>query len=109
MAPPKIYADFQNADGRGRIRLNCVGTAQDLARQQVQLRDGLRVELYADDADDAGRSEELQVSGVVEFSQDEQCWVAVIDWDAIRHVPEGAAGGINATLGTDVPLSIEKR
>lgn len=109
MAQPKVYADFQNTDSWGRVRLNCVGTTRDLALQQVQLRDGLVLELYTDDADAAGRSEVLQATGVVEYSQDEQCWVAVIDWDAIRRVPEGAAGGINGVLGTDVPLSIEKR
>jgi hypothetical protein len=109
MGQPRIYADFQNADSRGRIRLNCVGTTRDLARQQARLRDGPLLELYADDADDAGRPEQLQASGVVEYSQDEQCWVVVIDWDAIRRVPEGVAGEVNRTLGTDVPISVEKR
>ena len=41
MVMPKIYADFHNADSQGRLRLNCVGTTDDLARQQVELRKGL--------------------------------------------------------------------
>jgi len=72
---PKVYADFHNADARGRLRLNCVGTVEDLARHQIVLRDGLLLSLY---------SEELEVEGQVQYSTDENLWVAVIDWDAIR-------------------------
>ena len=32
MRYPKIYADFHNADVKGRLRLNCVGIIQDLSR-----------------------------------------------------------------------------
>ena len=39
MFQPKVYADFQNADARGRIRLNCIGTIEDLARQKIELRE----------------------------------------------------------------------
>jgi hypothetical protein len=38
---PEIYADFHNADIQGRLRLNCVGTVNDLSRQQVEPREGL--------------------------------------------------------------------
>ena len=41
MVKPKVYADFHNADANGRLRLNCVGTVEDLARQGVALRDGM--------------------------------------------------------------------
>jgi len=47
---PRIYADFHNADARGRLRLNCIGTMKDLSKQQVSLREGLILTLYADDA-----------------------------------------------------------
>jgi hypothetical protein len=30
MNKPKVYADFQNADSQGRLRLNCLGTVEDL-------------------------------------------------------------------------------
>jgi hypothetical protein len=85
MDKPKIYADFHNADAQGRLRLNCVGTTEDLAQQQVDLREGLVLTLYSDDADAQGRLEELLVDGVVSFSAEENCWVAAIDWTAIRH------------------------
>jgi hypothetical protein len=89
MAKPRIYADFNNADGRGRIRLDCVGTTEDLSRQEVQLREGLILTLYSDDSDDQGRLDELLADGVVSFSKEENCWVATIDWSAIRHASDG--------------------
>ena len=88
MNNPKVFADFHNADTKGRLRLNCIGTVEDLAQQQIVLRDGLSLTLY---------SEELEVEGVVQYSTDENLWVAVIDWNAIRDVgsqtlsPDGQA------------------
>jgi hypothetical protein len=88
MIVPKVYADFHNADARGRVRLNCVGTIEDLARQGITLRDGLRLTLYSDDLDARGNLDELRVNGVVAFSEEEHCWVAAVDWSAIRHASE---------------------
>jgi hypothetical protein len=85
---PRVYADFQNADAEGRLRLNCVGTTKDLARKHVVLRPGTILTLYSDDADEKGTSDDLEVSGVVEYSEAEQCWVARVDWKAIRHASE---------------------
>lgn len=75
MSRPTIYADFHNADPRGRVRLNCAGTLRDLDAKRITLRDGLLLILS---------DEELEVEGEVHFAEDEQLWVAVIDWDAIR-------------------------
>jgi hypothetical protein len=86
MNMPKVFADLHNADTQGRVRLNCIGTIEDLARQQIVLRDGVLLTLY---------SEELAVKGVVEYSTDEHLWVAVIVWHAIKDIwpqvisPEG--------------------
>lgn len=77
----KVYADFHNADLKGRLRLNCVGTIKDLSRLHIELRDGLTLTLY---------SEELEVDGVVQYSEEEYLWVAAIDWDAIQEVKEVA-------------------
>jgi hypothetical protein len=85
---PKVYADFHNADTRGRLRLTCVGTMEDLAEQQVELREGLMLTLYSDDADEKGQLDELLVDGVVAFSREESCWVATIDWAAIHHASD---------------------
>lgn len=104
MSTPRVYADFHNADVQGRVRLNCIGTTQDLARQKIQLREGLALSLYADDADEHGRPGELQAAGIVEYSQDEQCWVASIDWSAIQHIAEAVNGaGAEHTLRQEEP------
>jgi hypothetical protein len=89
MRKPKVYADFHNADSQGRLRMNCVGTTEDLARQHVQLHEGMLLTLYSDDLDDKGQPDELLVEGTASFSEDEHCWVAAIDWSAIRHASEG--------------------
>ncbi len=73
----KVYADFHNADRQGRLRLNCFGTIQDLSRYRIKLQEDLVLTLY---------SEDLEVEGRVQYSNDENLWVAVIDWDAIREV-----------------------
>jgi hypothetical protein len=91
MVKPRIYADFHNADSQGRIRLNCIGTMEDLAQQQVALGEGLAVTLYSDDLDDKGQFDELLVDGIVSFSAEEHCWVARIDWAAVRHASDGVA------------------
>lgn len=88
MIPPRVYADFQNADQKGRLRLNCNGTRSDLASHQIELKSGLVLDIYADDLDKDGQPDNLQVTGVVEFSAEEQIWVARIDWSAIRHESE---------------------
>lgn len=75
MKPLKVFADFHNADGQGRLRLNCIGTVEDLARQNIELQDGQLLTLY---------SEDLEVEGVVQFSGEENLWVAAIDWNAIQ-------------------------
>ncbi len=75
MSRPTIYADFNNADPRGRLRLNCIGTVEDLSRQRVQLREGLPLILH---------DEELEADGEAQFSPEEQIWVAIINWRLIR-------------------------
>jgi hypothetical protein len=75
MNNPRVFADFHNADAQGRLRLNCIGTIEDLSRQRVVLHDGQRLTLG---------SEGLEVEGDVLYSSEEGLWVAVIDWDAIR-------------------------
>lgn len=75
MSVSRVFVDFHNADKQGRLRLNCIGTIEDLARQQAELENGQPLTLY---------SEDLEVDGVVQFSEEEKVWVAVIDWEQIR-------------------------
>ena len=110
MHPAKIFADFQNTDAQGRLRLNCMGTQQDLARQQLDLREGLRLTLYDTDADRDGQPCELQAFGVASFSEDEQCWVATIDWTQLSRVPEASAanGGLPISRDTVPPQKVAR-
>jgi hypothetical protein len=104
---PRVYADFQNADTKGRVRLNCNGTLEDLSKLQIELREGLVLTLYSDDLDDKGQLDELLVDGVVSFSADEHCWVAAIDWSAIRHTSDGEGVRANGSRYSSPPLSGE--
>ena len=73
----RVFADFHNADTKGRVRLNCTGTVEDIKRQGIVLRNGQPLIIY---------SEELEVEGVVHYSEKEKLWTAVIDWNAIQEV-----------------------
>lgn len=73
----RVFADFHNADVKGRVRLNCAGTEADLKRHGIELQDGQSLIIY---------SEELEVEGVVHYSEEEKLWTAAIDWNAIREV-----------------------
>jgi hypothetical protein len=75
----RIFADFHNADEQGRLRLNCVGTIEDLSRQNIKLQDGQLLAFY---------DEELEVDGVVQYSEEENIWVAAIDWKQIKQVED---------------------
>jgi len=75
MKRPSVYADFNNSDTQGRVRLNCVGTIEDLSRLRVTLAEGQLLTL----ADEA-----LEVDGEVLYSPEEGLWVAVIDWEGFR-------------------------
>lgn len=72
----RVFADFQNADARGRLRLTTVGTLKDLSQQGVTLTDGLALTVYEPD--------ELEADGTVQWSEDEQLWVA--DIGPVRHL-----------------------
>ncbi len=79
MSHPIIFADFHNADKQGRLPLNCVGTIEYLNRQNIKLPDGQLLTLY---------SEELEVGGVGQYSEEESLWVAAIDWKQIRQLED---------------------
>ncbi|MFM2303493.1 MAG: hypothetical protein RLZZ135_902 [Cyanobacteriota bacterium] len=48
MSLSRVFIDFHNADEHGRLRLNCIGTIEDLARQQAELENGQRLTLYSE-------------------------------------------------------------
>jgi hypothetical protein len=74
---PRIFVDFHNADTEGRIRLNCIGTTDDLNAQKIQLEEGKILILHT-----AGDDDTLEFYGMVQYSEEEKIWVATIDWEA---------------------------
>ena len=85
---PRIYADFNNWGGDETSRwliLTCKGTYDDLAKSELELREGLEVTFYSDDADEQGAADEIEADGRVHFDQNSKQWVGIIDWSAIRH------------------------
>jgi hypothetical protein len=113
MAKPKIYADFHNLDDSNRLRLTCAGTIADLARQHIELHEGLALTFYMDDADDQGDADAIRTDGVVHYDEGECSWVASVDWSAIRHdsddgkpTADGAGPSAPAPLGENGPTNL---
>ena len=106
MVKLKVYADRQ----RGLQRPSAVELCRNRggsAQQQIQLRPGLVLTLYSDDLDDQGQLDELLVEGVVSFSEEEHCWVAAIDWPAIRHASDGQIAPANGNNQSSPSVSRE--
>lgn len=73
----KVFADFNNADKNGRLRLSTVGSLESIKSYGIELYEGLEI-LLDDD-------ESLRTMGTVHFSDEENRWVAQIDWNDIQH------------------------
>ena len=71
---PVIYADFNNCDPQGRVRLNTVGSLRNLASTGVRLEDGMPLHVT---------DNELGVNGTAEFSKEENIWTARFDWNQL--------------------------
>lgn len=110
----KLYADFNNADVHGRLRLNSQGTLDDIRQNAVQLHDGLSIQLYSeDDCDESGNPLTMTVEGVLSYSSEEKCWVAAIDWSEIQTVKraEPLHNGVNGAIHAhpNLPLQVTSR
>jgi hypothetical protein len=75
----KIYADFNNADRSGRLRLTCAGTTEALFGHQIVLREGMPLILTNDEG--------LESEGIVTYSDEERIWTARIDWTKLKTEP----------------------
>ncbi|HWL91692.1 MAG TPA: hypothetical protein VNP90_10055 [Actinomycetota bacterium] len=84
----RVYADLQKRSGRA-VKLTTRGTRGDLARLGIELSDGLALRMWADDADDEGQPDPLLFEGTARWDAEENCWMADVDWDAIRHGSDG--------------------
>jgi hypothetical protein len=103
----RIYADFHNLDDENRVRLNSVGTSQDLNCLGLQLTDGLTLTLYSDDGDDFGKPDDILVDGVVRYSATENTWVVEADWTSLRHASDEARlAGLNGLAGQSAAKAV---
>lgn len=75
-----IFADFNNRDRDGRLRLNNVGTTSDLSLNSITLSDGLR--LMVSDGD-------LAAEIIVRTPGRENVWLGEIVGDIIDLDQEG--------------------
>jgi hypothetical protein len=66
-----IFADFNNTDICGRVRLSVTGATQNIKRKNIDMIEGKAVML--DDGDG------LKIIGILKFSKEENIWVAEID------------------------------
>lgn len=85
---PKIYVDLLKVDSLRRVKLTAMGTLADLRRHAIELRQGMTLRLYTDDLDAAGKRDDLVVDGIAHFDEVTDSWVAIVDWDKIRHESE---------------------
>jgi hypothetical protein len=108
MLAPRIYADFNNLDDGNRLRLTCVGTSEDLARQGIELQEGLRLTFYMDDGDDHGQPDDLLAEGVTHYDEESQCWVATVDWQTLRHDSEEKSRAIPPDSGNGPAIGGER-
>ena len=85
---PPIWVDFMHIDWENHVRLDLPGTQRDLTRLELELTEGRRIVIYQEDADDAGTIDDLVTAGTGHFDPEESRWVAIVDWDSVRHVSE---------------------
>ena len=72
----RIYADFNNCDEPGRVRLNTIGSLRDLDHVGP-LKEGEMLELY---------DTELRVVGKAEFSRVDNIWTAQFDPEKVTSI-----------------------
>ena len=98
MCRVRIYHDFNRLESdqpyqRGvcqtvRAPLVCRGTADDLARLEIELHDGMLVTLYEPEVDEHGNPGYLEVDAVIRRDRSDKYWVGEFDFAEIRYVPE---------------------
>jgi hypothetical protein len=74
----RIYLDPMN----GRFT---VGTLKDLELEKITPVEGMTLQFWMDDGDDAGNTDNLIFEGVIHFDKKLGRWYAVIDENSYRH------------------------
>lgn len=89
MSTPIIYADFNGIMASSRnenlsaIPLDSYGSLKDLTDQQIRLKEGMSLVIYAD----SGEGEDLEADSTVYYDSKHKWWMVEIDNEKIRYVP----------------------
>ena len=75
----RIYADFNNCEENGKVRLNTNGSLGDLFRVKKQIHAGMPVWLY---------DEEFEVESKLEYDKKWKIWMGDPHWSTIRYFDE---------------------
>jgi len=69
---------YPDAGSDGRNYITQKGTIEDLKRLEIELKDGEQLPFYCDDADDAGRPDDMNFEGTVHFDDEAKQWYVLI-------------------------------
>jgi len=82
----KLWVDFNASTVNGGVRLTCKGTIDDLARQKIELQEGLRLLLWNEDFyENDLSSDTLIVEAVAHFNDNHKIWEAIFNMEDIEH------------------------
>ncbi len=83
----RIWVDFNNKDEDNNVRLNCLGTIEQIESEAIPMVEGQKVVVFCDD----DYEEIMEVEGILKqvitpppFQQ--KIWIAVVNWDTFKRV-----------------------
>lgn len=80
----RLWTDF-NASSDNGLRLNCKGTIDDLSRQGLELKEGMKLLLWDEDVDENDNKDNLVVEAVAHYNDKHKIWEGVFNWKDIKH------------------------
>lgn len=91
MMRPRVYADFMKLDDLDRLILITIGSRNDLLKLGTQLKSGMAVVFYDDDANEDGEPDDLEADGTLLYDHAAGHWVGVYDRSSLRHASDRIA------------------
>jgi len=82
--PIKLWVDF-NASSHFGFRLNCRGTINDLERQNLKLKDGLKLLLWDEDFDNDDKPDNMFIEAIARYNELHGIWEGECNWKDIKH------------------------
>lgn len=78
----RIYADFNNCEEGGKVRLNTNGSLNDLSQVKGKIEQGMFVWLY---------DEEFEVLTKLEYHPKWKIWLGEPNWSTIRYFDDAVS------------------